>query len=243
MTKGYQTIETNKLYYKKYRSKVKFYSDITRALTYSRTTEDKKKLLTQLEKKLAQKNKSGKYKIKINGYSYYWRFSENSITLTTDQLKNAIETVKLILVSDKQTLSYSYNTSHFFIYTSMTEEWTDLLQSVGDSRNIIWTISEEAERLFNQNENICVVNKPPEYEFKVYLTSRKVDPELAKFLTSYKHGFRVGDGTLDNIAGGYWCSGNYFYAKSRKYLTLVQMSYGKSIRRVDRMVYKHAETV
>lgn len=238
---NYKVIECDKMHYRKYKTKIKFHTALNDDIYLYRNSGELDKLLGKLEKKLATKNKSGKYKVTLRGV-WYRTPSPSAVSLTRDQLETVVDAIRLIHTEDKNIVSMGYYSKYVTVFTNKTQEWESVLQKAGDPENAIWKISERAEKLFDQNENICIVKTPPEYEFKIYLSNRNCKPELARFLKSNPDGFRVGPITMENIKNNYYCNGNYFYAKNRKYFMLLQMSYPECVRRVDRMVYKYAET-
>lgn len=240
-TEKYQLIECNKLHYRKYKTKIKIHSNLSTDILLNHRDKNLEFYVKKLENRLAKSNRSNKYRFEVSG-PQYWS-SKRSITLTGHEIQSNIDLVNLLVADEEKTVSFGYYNNYITIFTNKTQEWEDLLKKAGDSRNKLWKMSEQAEKLFDQNQRICVVNKPPEYEFKIYLTSKPVDSNLANFLKKHDKGFRVGSGTMENIKGGYFTNGNYFYAKNLKYFTLFQLSYPECARRVDRMVYKYADQV
>lgn len=88
-------------------------------------------------------------------------------------------------------------------------------------------------------DNIIIVDKKPDYEYKITFGNKKgkgtaalakwidANPSLAK-MTSY---------TKHYCKSGYGLGGMYFYAKNKKALFMIQMIVSDNIQRVDKLIY------
>lgn len=121
------------------------------------------------------------------------------------------------------------------IYTSSKELLDQLSDNCGAIE--IHTPEEGMENFLLLNIDTAVVKTVPEYEYRVYLKGHKTDPSFANWLKANTDKSRVGDLTLFNIAAGHHVSGNYFYVKNDKVLTIVRMLIGHNIRRVEKLVF------
>lgn len=241
-TKKFTLKECNKMHYRKYKSKVEFHNKLCYQIVSHKRNNTLKEIKEKWARVLSNKTKNNTHTIATEYHNYWYRYTPQKIKVSKQDLQNAIQSAELILSEDSNIVSYSYSDS-MWIYTNNTTEWMDLLEQADNRQNTLWYMSEKAEKLFEQNENICIVKKPPEYEFKVYFSGGLQDKNLATFFDNNGDNFRVGVYTLDNLRNEYSMNGNYFYAKNRKYLMLYQMTYPKTIRRIDRMVYENSETV
>lgn len=87
------------------------------------------------------------------------------------------------------------------------------------------------------DKNIIIVDKPPEFELKVTLNYKKVNPALADWLEANTDKSKAGKVTIDNIRSG-WASSCYIFLRDERVLMMVQMISGHSIQRIEKLVYK-----
>lgn len=125
---------------------------------------------------------------------------------------------------------------HMTIYTSDKELLDEL--SVDCGAKEIYEPEEGMENFLLLNIDTAIVNTVPEYEFRVYLKGNKNDSSFANWLKANTDKSRVGDQTLFNIENGYSASGNYFYIRDDRVLTMIRMLVGHNIRRVEKLIFK-----
>lgn len=235
--KKYKKYVSNKMFYRKYKAKVVIETPLANDIVKARGWNELDKIAAKLINLLSKNPIKDEYKYKSDFNNYFYGHSSNTLLITKKDIETC-STIMQLLQEEKNLVQYGYN-SNIIIFTNMVDEWKKLLDKESNKNNKIWELCPDAEKLLENNENICIVTRPPEYEFKIYLKEGFSDPSLANFLQAHTDGFKVGDITLDNIKSNYYLNGNYFYAKNRKYLTLLQLSYGACSRRIDRMVYKY----
>ena len=125
---------------------------------------------------------------------------------------------------------------HLTVYTS-NETLIDELSKDCGAREI-YKPEEGTENFLLLNIDTAIVNKPPEYEYRVYLKGNEIDPNFAKWFEANRDKSRIGEWTLKNIQSGYYTGGNYFYIKNDKVLTMIRMIIGHNIRHVEKLIYK-----
>lgn len=236
--KNYSTYKSEKFFYRKYRSKIMFYTPLRDEVVNGASFSDLDTYLNKINKLIEKSSDFDLITYQISR-TYGW-YNKQQIKVTKNELETCAKAIKLLLKDDKKLIQYGYGES-FVVFTNMTDEWKQFLDEEKNVKNSIWEISPEAEKILSQNENICVVSKKPSHEYKIYLKPASKEKSLANFLKSNNDGFKVGDVTLENIEHGYYLNGNYFYAKNKKYLTLFQLSYPHCARRIDKMVYKYED--
>lgn len=91
--------------------------------------------------------------------------------------------------------------------------------------------------LTNENENIILVNKPPEYEYKVTLGKVKGSPSLASWIDANPKLGKMGWIAKEECRNNGWVKGYYFYVRDQKTLLIAQMLVGDNIQRIDKLVY------
>lgn len=238
--KKYKKYVSNKMFYRKYKAKVVIETPLANDIVKARGWNELDKIALKLIKLLNKNPAKDEYKYVSNFSNYYYGSSSNTIFITKKDIETCSKIIEL-LQKEKNLVQYGYNGT-MVVFTNMVDEWKTILNQESNKNNKLWELCPDAEKLLETDENICIVTRPPEYEFKIYLKSNSKESSLAGFLEKNKDGFKVGDITLDNIKHSYYLNGNYFYAKNRRYLTLFQLSYASCARRIDRMVYKFQDT-
>lgn len=102
----------------------------------------------------------------------------------------------------------------------------------------LWEPSLESAKLLLSQSNTILVDTPTDFPIRVTFNTNKVPSEFAKWLRNNRDKSRIGDVALDNIESSGWCNGLYFHLRDEKVLHLVNLIVGKSIRRIDKLVYK-----
>lgn len=130
------------------------------------------------------------------------------------------------------------SSNYLTIYTS--EEFTIDALSKDCGALEIYKPEKDMADFLKVNFDIAVVNKVPEYEFKIYLkgSSKHIDPSFANWLEANKDKSKIGDAALRNIKNNWYSGGNYFYVKNEKILTMIRMLVGHNIRRIEKQIYK-----
>lgn len=88
------------------------------------------------------------------------------------------------------------------------------------------------------NNNIILVDTPPEFPIRITLGRYKVDSSFAKWLRANRDKSRIGDIALKEIETSGLANGLYFYVRDEKILNLVSIIIGHNIRRIDKLIYK-----
>lgn len=96
---------------------------------------------------------------------------------------------------------------------------------------------EDIDKLLT-NENIIIVNKKPQYEYKVTLSKGKGSPSLASWIDANPKLAKMGDIAKNECYKSGWVKGYYFFVKDTKSLLISQMIVGDNIQRIDRLVYR-----
>ena len=95
---------------------------------------------------------------------------------------------------------------------------------------------EDIDKLLT-NENIIIVNKKPQYEYKVTLSKGKGNPSLASWIDANPKLGRMGEIAKGECYNNGWVKGYYFFVRDTKSLLIAQMLVGDNIQRIDKLVY------
>lgn len=88
-----------------------------------------------------------------------------------------------------------------------------------------------------ENKNTILVDKPPQYEYKITLGKKLGQPALAKWIDNNPHLGKMGDTAKQSCYNNGYVKGYYFYVRDKKTLFLVQMLIGDNIQRIEQLVY------
>ena len=98
----------------------------------------------------------------------------------------------------------------------------------------LWSPSEEFPLLA---ANTIVLSRPMEYEYRVTLSGR-TSQEFANWIDNNLDKIKIGKRCIEAIRRGHYTQGLYFYVRSERYLSLLQLVIGDSIQRIDKVIYK-----
>lgn len=125
----------------------------------------------------------------------------------------------------------------FNIYSNNSE----FLEYIGTnskySASEFWSPDQNAIKKLLEEKNIIIVDNPPQFDLKVTLRSKRIDPRFANWLESNTDKSKVGATTLENIKQG-WGGGTYFFVRDEKVLSMVEIIISDSIQKVERLIYK-----
>lgn len=91
--------------------------------------------------------------------------------------------------------------------------------------------------LLQNNQNIIIVKREPEYEYKITLGGKRGNPNLASWISANPQLGKMGDIALDACKNNGYVKGYYFFVRDAKTLLIAQMMIGDNIQRIDRLVY------
>lgn len=100
-----------------------------------------------------------------------------------------------------------------------------------------WEPNPKDLSVLNNEKNIIIVNKEPEYLYKVTLGKRPGNPSLAKWIDANPKLGKIGEIAKQECYNSGWVKGYYFHVRDDKALTIAQMIVGNNIQRIDKFVY------
>jgi hypothetical protein len=127
------------------------------------------------------------------------------------------------------------NTLH--IYSNDRKMIVDLGNKLRQRYIELWEPDPNNVTLLQTNTNIILVNKTPEYEYKITLGKKPGQPSLAKWINNNPKLAKMGDIAKDQCLKGGYIKGYYFHVRDNKALSLAQLLIGDNIQRIDKFVY------
>jgi len=221
-------VKSRKLHYGKYLYKATFFNILCYAFSsYRNSSKDRLSFARSVIERLEEQQASHReMSVEV------WRAQK---LVSTSEFTEGSNILSLLESHDDWRVRVEMN-RYMTIYTSDETLIDGLAQGCGARE--IHKPEEGIENFLLLNIDTAVVNKPPEYDYRVYLKGNRVDPSFANWLEANADKSRIGKQSLNNIKHGWISSGNYFYIKNDKVLTMVRMIIGHNIRRVEKMIYK-----
>lgn len=219
-TKQYETV---KLFYNKYAYKIVIRNDLTGIFASYQGKHHARKIIENLEADHAA------------GEDLYIQRWRGNIPVTPLALREARIVYDGLQMYPDHRIRVE-NVYGLTVYTN-AEDLIDLLTQSLNSIKEVWRPREGMIEFLNTNIETAILKTPMPYEFRVYFNWNDVDPSFALWLEKNTDKSRVGTVTLESIKRGRWLSGNYFYIKNEKVLTMIRMLVGHNIRKVERLVY------
>lgn len=220
--------KTTKLHYGKYLYKVNFKNDLSHCFaSFRNTPKDRLSYAKNVINDLKQKAKD-----KEPLATRFWR-TMKLVEPSDHQYASNI----LALLSKHSDWRARVELNRFLtIYTSNEDLVDGLSKNCGAHE--VYKPEEGMENFLLLNIDTAVVNKPSKYEYRVYIKSDSKQEHLANWLKANTDKSRVGAITLYNLETGWHMSGNYFYIRDDRVLTMVRMVAGNNINRVEKLIYK-----
>lgn len=91
--------------------------------------------------------------------------------------------------------------------------------------------------LLQNNSNVIITNKQPQYEYKITLGGKKGNPSLASWIMANPKLAKMGDTALHACEHNGYVKGYYFFIRDSKALVFAQLLVGDNIQRIDKIVY------
>jgi len=88
-----------------------------------------------------------------------------------------------------------------------------------------------------KNGHIILVDKPPEYKWKVKFNSNKGNPTFGKWCKNNSDKVKVSENTIEYMEKGYGLEGCFMYVRDKSVLTLITLMTGNNLGRTDELVY------
>lgn len=222
---NYKQYDTTKLFYKKYLYKVVIKNNLS---TYFASYHSKKytnEKLQGLERDLASNQK-----LVIQRWRTQTSITESEL-VDARKIFNSLE----MYPDYRIRVEMGYNMT---IFTNSVELVDKFKKEIKYSIKGIWQPSNNMTPFLLQNIDTAIVKTKTPYEFRVYFNGRRIDPNFAEWLKNNTDKSKIGEQTLRNIELGCYSSGNYFYIKNEKVLTMIRLIMGHNIQKVERLVYK-----
>jgi len=220
-----ESFETNKLFYNEYLYKINFDNQLA-SIFRNKNLRYAKIKLDELQAKLdSQETLSMRAHLRIS-------------VIKKAEFIVAKKLYDLLVDSHRYTSSCILRVEHpgLDIYTN-DRPFIDKLASIVSNDCKVWSPKSSLVKHLLNNENIILVNKSPEYRFKVTLKDQPPIGALADWIENNSDKAKAGKIFLKTARLTGWVEGMYIYARDEKILQLISLM-GVKIRRVDKLVCK-----
>lgn len=124
------------------------------------------------------------------------------------------------------------------IYSNDRDLLIKIANKIRSDNVSFWEPTLETASILVNESNTILIDNPTDFPIRVTFNTNKVPIEFANWLRSNRDKSRIGDIALSSIETGGWCNGLYFHVRDEKILNLINLIVGRSIRRVDKLIYK-----
>tara|TARA_B100000902_G_C27298529_1_gene911471 strand:- start:1317 stop:2006 length:690 start_codon:yes stop_codon:yes gene_type:complete len=222
--------ESKKLHYNKYLYKLCIRNQCA---TFFRTEFQKEGTLSYAKGKLDECNRyhnfrkpqitlpvGSRFKESIDTKHYY-----DAITIYRHLIRNDVD--YLVRVEMHRLNLYS-NDRKFLtsLSNNIKENWVEFYEP--DPLQI---------QFLQENKNVILVDKEPQYQYKVTLGKKLGTPSLVKWIDENPHLAKIGDKAKESITNSRYVKGYYFYVRDAKTLLIAQMLVGDNIQRIEQLVF------
>lgn len=224
-TKTYE-YESKKLHYRKYLYKLRINNDLS---SIFRTEHQRVNKLSYARNRIDECQSNIKH-----GHAFIKRpFSESRISL--EDLRDAKTIYKYLLDSEDHLIRCEWNT--LMIYTNNMALLSSIIKELKVGYVELWKPKKEYEEYLQNNINTIIVNKSPEFNYKVTFGRKKPSKELASWLENNASQVKATAHLIDAIRQYGYIQGLYVYTKNEKTLLLLQMIASNNISRIDKLIY------
>ena len=156
-------------------------------------------------------------------------------TIPVEHFFDAIDIYRHLKKHTEYKIRCEMNTLH--IYSNDRKMVVDLGNKLRQRYTELWEPNPDNVSLLQNNTNIILVNKKPDYEYKITLGKKPGHPSLAKWIDNNPKLAKMGDIAKHECYIGGYIKGYYFHVRDNKALSLAQLLVGDNIQRIDKFVY------
>jgi hypothetical protein len=220
--------KTKKLHYGKYLYKLKLYNELA---SIFRTELQRNGKLSYAKTKLTEYAEVVK-----NNQVLYKNIWNTTKKIRKEHFFDANEIYKILKTSKEHLIRCETNT--LIVYSNNSTMMRKLVDKTSASYPELWEPDPSQEKYLLENKNVIIVEKEPDFPYKVSFGRKQGKPELAKWLNSNTDKARAGIVLLENLKNSGWIQGQYIHVRDEKTILLIQMIVGDNISRIDKLVYK-----
>lgn len=219
--------ETKRLHYGKYLYKLAIWNSFAPSF---RSEFQKQGKLSLAKKKLDETQE-----LYDRGETLYRQIFRSQVPVSDEEFFDAKTLYKHLMQNDEYKIRIErYN--GICLYSNDKEFLENLTKDISNSAREFWEPNTDHINYLLTEKNIVIVDKEPEFIYKVTFNSKTIDPSFGKWLEANTDKSRVGRYTLENIFNGY-ANNSYVYIRDKKVLTMIEIIVGHNIRKVEELIY------
>lgn len=214
-----KTCETTKLFYSKYCYKLEVYTRLA-AIFRDKNFAYSRKIIDIM-------NHKDKWESQTDVRIPYWAYNH----VSSADLKDARYLFKEFTSQDYDSFKLRVELSHLSIYSN-NRDWLLKLSKKASIPLGFW------EPKIQLEENTVFLKEPIPFEYRVTMRRGTGNSAFAEYATKNPELIKISPAALSAHTNEYNTEGLYFYVKSHKVLTIVQLMLPSLIRRVDKVKYR-----
>ena len=229
MKQQLKTFESSKLFYSEYLYKLVFRNDLHNIF---RSELQKKEKLSFARSELDRLTED--YRNNTPLYKKAWRAE---VYLDINDYFDAMTLYNALKNYDEYKIRIDpYNTITLFSNNK------DFLLSIGHKLKTeaveFWEPNSEYIDLLKSSTKIQIVDQVPELPLKVWFNSKRINKDFANWLRVNDDKCKIGKIALESLEQYGYLNGLYIYLRDERVLNLVTLLAGRSIRSVEKLVYR-----
>lgn len=218
--------ETVKLHYGQYVYKVGLYNNLA---GHFRTELQRHGKLSWAKQKIDELNS----KLKPNDNYVEIPRGRFQYSVPVKDFYDAINLYRILMKNDTYKIRVEVN--YIYIYTNDREFCTSIINTCDVKE--FWEPNPNKIDALSQEKNIILVNKPPEYEYKITLGKKLGKPALAHWIDKNPKLAKIGETAKHQCLDEGWVKGYYFFVKNSQALLMAELIVGDNISRLEKLVY------
>ena len=156
-----------------------------------------------------------------------------SYSIAIQDFYNAINLYRVLKKHNDYKIRVEVN--YLFVYTNDRSFCTKIINSCRVSE--FWEPDPAKLELIQSEKNLILVNKPPQYEYKLTFGKKLGSASLANWIDNNPNLAKIGDVAKIECYNEGWVKGFYFFVRDKKTLLVAQLIVGDNIQRIEKLVY------
>ena len=229
MKQQLKTFESSKLFYSEYLYKLVFRNDLNNIF---RGVLQKKEKLSYARAELDQLTEQ--YRNNQVLYKKAWR---TEVPLDINDYFDAMTLYKSLKTYDNYKIRIDpYNT--ITLFSNNKEFLLDIGNQLKTQSIEFWEPNAEYIDLLKSSTKIQIVDTIPDLPLKVWFNSKRINKDFANWLRVNDDKCKIGKIALESLEQYGYLNGLYIYLRDERVLNLVTLLAGRSIRSVEKLVYR-----
>jgi hypothetical protein len=222
-------LESSKLFYSEYLYKLVFRNELN---IIFRTELQKKEKLSYARNQLDELTEQ--YRNNLPLYKKQWR---TEVLVDVNDYSDAMTTYSALKQCDEYKLRIDPYSS-ITLFSNNKQFLLNLANKLRTDKCEFWEPNSKYIDILKGETKIQIVDEVPKLPIKVWFNSTYVNQDFANWIRANRDKCKIGKIALDSLENFGYLNGLYIYIRDEKILNLVTLLAGRSIRSVEKLVYR-----